>query len=211
MAGLMGLALSTPKSKDRLHRRCVSDPPTKATIAEFKRYLAPIYEENIDEFKGLSDEEVGDALVSILKDEHPNRYFRIFDRIHDHPWWKGFIVSEIKKDSGVLEESSSSSKKSRNRLFEAIFMDSGNDPRSYNDIYGENGSVDDDIGENSVPFDENGGQPPAAPENLGPAEIQQLRDLAHQILAIVGEGTSEDMTGTPDFMSDDNNNGAPLE
>lgn len=100
----------------------------------------------------------------------------------------------------------------RNRLFEAIFMDSGNDPRSYNDIYGENGSVDDDIGENSIPFDENGGQPPAAPENLGPAEIQQLRDLAHQILAIVGEGTSEDMTGTPDFMSEDNNNnGAPLE
>lgn len=57
------------------------------------------------------------------------------------------------------------------KLREAIFMDSGDDPRSYDDIYGEDEAV----------------------ESLGPAEIQHLRDLAHQILAIIGEGTSADI------------------
>ena len=56
------------------------------------------------------------------------------------------------------------------KLNEAIFMDSGNDPRSYEDIYNENSTTC----------------------SIGPAEAQQLRDLAHQILAIVGDGCIEE-------------------
>lgn len=55
------------------------------------------------------------------------------------------------------------------KLNEAIFMDSGNDPRSYEDIYNENSTC-----------------------SIGPAEAQQLRDLAHQILAIIGDDCIEE-------------------
>lgn len=74
-------------------------------------------------------------------------------------------------------------------LKEAIFLNDDNDPRSFDDIYGEEGL--------QLEGDEN---KPSTIENLGPAEIQKLRDLANQILDIVGSGTEPDeMTGTPDF------------
>lgn len=82
----------------------------------------------------------------------------------------------------------------RNRVREAIFMDGGDDPRSYNDIYGEDGATAEDGATET---------PAASVEQLGPAEIQQLRDLANQILSIVGPGEEDTaITGTPDFIED---------
>ena len=83
--------------------------------------------------------------------------------------------------------------KESRKLTEAIFMSDDSDPTTFDDIYGEQGIALD--GDEPTPE-----TTAATVENLGPAEIQRLRDLAHQILAIVGEGTSEDMTGTPDFI-----------
>lgn len=82
----------------------------------------------------------------------------------------------------------------RNRVREAIFLDGGDDPRSYNDIYGEDGATKEDGATET---------PTASVEQLGPAEIQQLRDLANQILSIVGPGEEDTaITGTPDFIED---------
>lgn len=100
----------------------------------------------------------------------------------------GFNVT--RSDYHHYIEAVKSAKKGK-KLTEALFLNDDDDPRSFNDIYGEEG----------IPLDGDENTP-ATVENLGPAEIQQLRDLANQILAIVGTGTpapDESMTGTPDF------------
>lgn len=61
------------------------------------------------------------------------------------------------------------------RLREAIMMADTGDERSFNEIYGEEG----------IPLE---GDDAVGPESLGPEQIAQLRDLANQILAIVGTG-----------------------
>lgn len=102
------------------------------------------------------------------------------------------------------------SKKRFGALKEAIFLSEDNDPRSYNDIYGDQGIAldDDDLVDGddcSASLD--------TPLDLSADQISQLRSLASQILDILGPDPTEatdggaavegdPMTGTPEIMQE---------
>lgn len=70
----------------------------------------------------------------------------------------------------------------RRRLIETMFMSDTNDDRSYDDIYGEDGVAADDTELTSSD---------AAASVLSADDIAKLKDLASQILTILGGNQSE--------------------
>lgn len=75
----------------------------------------------------------------------------------------------------------------RRRLIEAMFMSDTGDDRSYDDIYGENGVATDDTELTSSD---------AAVPTLSADDIAKLKDLANQILTILGGNQTGELDDT---------------
>lgn len=114
------------------------------------------------------------------------------------------------KDEVCRLSAARTGRSSSRRMREAIFLDGGeDDPRSFNDIYGANGiQLDDDeeVGGNATVETASAGTGLDL-DSLDAGQIEQLRSLAKQMLAILGDGEEEEdpgasMTGSADFGSD---------
>lgn len=77
------------------------------------------------------------------------------------------------------------------RLREAFIMSDSGDTRSYNDIYGDEGLQTEDASSSDVV------------QQLTPEQIGQLRDLASQILTIVGPSSSTQEDDDDGDVTDD--------
>lgn len=74
----------------------------------------------------------------------------------------------------------------RRRLIEALMMSDTGDERSYDEIYGEDGAVDDEAEDTSLTSAD------AASVSLSADDVEQLKSLAHQILQILGDEAASD-------------------